>query len=144
MRQRTDNINKNKTITLCLVDIDHFKQINDKFGHDVGDDVLVWFVNQLNSFLPRENIFRLGGEEFVQLFDSALPIAVTQTERMLEHINITSFVLGDSLQKITFSTRLSTLDKDLATALKQSDELLYQAKSAGRNQIFSNTRSRRE
>lgn len=139
LRQRANSIEKNKTISLCLVDIDHFKRVNDQFGHNVGDDVLVWFVNQLNSLLPKENIFRLGGEEFVLLFECNQSIATCQMESVLKHINSSPFVLDSSVQKITFSAGLSILGNDLTASLKQADELLYQAKSAGRNQIFSNT-----
>lgn len=84
----------------------------------------------------KENTFRLGGEEFVLLFECFQSIATCQMESVLKHINSSPFVLDSSVQKITFSAGLSILGNDLTASLKQADELLYQAKSAGRNKSF--------
>lgn len=137
LRQRAQKVAESNPVILCIVDIDHFKKINDRFGHKVGDDVLIWFVNQLSKQIPKENIFRLGGEEFVLLFESSLATAQTKMNGLLKHFNSTPFISENSIQTVTFSAGLSSLETNLTEALKQADEFLYQAKSAGRNQIIS-------
>ena len=127
-----------------MVDIDHFKQINDKFGHDVGDDVLVWFVNQLNSFLPRENIFRLGGEEFavvsVAIPGKAERISGESIRQCIESLKIPNrdSAISDYMTVSVGELAVESYDDhDTNGLMKLVDKRLYVAKNGGRNRVVS-------
>ncbi|MCF6245064.1 MAG: sensor domain-containing diguanylate cyclase [Sulfurovum sp.] len=127
----------------CLViDIDHFKRINDTYGHDVGDIVIndVAKLMILNT-RTKDHIGRIGGEEFAVLMpktnaESAYQIADRLRENISKH---TIAIDNHEAIKITISIGLSTLTKDkdetIHTLLKRADTALYKAKNNGRNQV---------
>ncbi len=120
--------------SLIIFDIDHFKKFNDTYGHQLGDEVLVW-VSKISKDTIREvDIFaRWGGEEFVVLLpNSDLKEALICAERLRE--NIAEFDV-DYLPQITCSFGVSEYVKgdNKDTVLKRADELLYSAKNCGRN-----------
>jgi diguanylate cyclase (GGDEF)-like protein len=128
-------------LALILFDIDHFKSVNDRFGHDAGDAVLVELAAMTRRvFREGDFVARHGGEEFVALapqceFDAALALA----ERMRATIEAADITLSDgerlkvtaSFGVVSLATPVDTLD----TLTQRADRALYAAKAAGRNRV---------
>ncbi|MFS2022156.1 GGDEF domain-containing protein [Massilia sp. CT11-137] len=119
---------------LAVVDVDHFKAVNDKFGHLYGDEVLILIANLLqSSFRAQDRVFRFGGEEFVVLLRSTtLDNAWKIIERF--RINVESHVFPQ-VGRVTVSVgfvSISAYDSPVVT-LGHADQALYYAKSNGRN-----------
>ncbi|MDD2358486.1 MAG: diguanylate cyclase [Thiovulaceae bacterium] len=124
----------NKKLSLIIMDIDHFKYINDNFGHQIGDDVLIKVAEILQQSIRKIDVLgRFGGEEFL--------IICPQTEKegviiAAENIrkNIESYEF-DTVQHITISLGLTSyqLGDDENTMIKRSDDALYLSKNKGRN-----------
>ncbi len=123
-------------VTLALLDIDHFKKVNDEHGHDVGDRVLQELSAELRRiFRSSDYIARWGGEEFlVALTNSNLAASTAVLERLRCEIAASS---AFSVSPITLSMGATewTADLDLASALKRADRALYGAKGRGRNAL---------
>jgi diguanylate cyclase len=127
-------------VSLAICDIDHFKRINDSYGHSVGDRVLRLVADLLNASCPGHMVARLGGEEFVILFED---IEAADAIRMLDdarHIlSQKHFRVRETdapIGQITFSAGIAcTACQAETSALQRADALLYEAKNAGRNQI---------
>jgi diguanylate cyclase (GGDEF)-like protein len=121
---------------ILLIDIDHFKQINDTFGHDSGDLVLITFAEAIRTILPADIPFgRWGGEEFLVI---AMPTArdeviqcAEQIRCQLETINYTD------VGRVTasFGIAIVTADDTVETLVKRADLALYRAKENGRNRV---------
>ncbi|KMS56964.1 MULTISPECIES: sensor domain-containing diguanylate cyclase [Sphingobium] len=123
--------------SLLLIDIDHFKSVNDRYGHGAGDRVLSAFVERLRPGLRAgDSIGRLGGEEFaILLLDSDIDRSSMMCER-LRAILDEPIAVGASLAiSVTFSAGLVALDgaSDRSTLLEAADKALYRAKHSGRN-----------
>ena len=124
--------------SVLTVDIDHFKQINDRYGHEGGDVVLQQVAAVLNNNIRGgDYLFRLGGEEFLMvLVDTSSVGAVNVAEKLRAQIAREVFHLpGNQKSSITISTGVATFDghPDYQRILRQSDEALYRAKAQGRN-----------
>jgi diguanylate cyclase (GGDEF)-like protein len=120
---------------LAVVDIDHFKQVNDRFGHLYGDEVLILMANLLrSSFRSHDRIFRFGGEEFVVLLRNAtLETARKAFERFRETVQAHTFPqVGHVSVSIGF---VGTSTGSPVEILGQADQALYFAKEHGRNQV---------
>nr|WP_314628460.1 GGDEF domain-containing protein [uncultured Noviherbaspirillum sp.] len=120
---------------LAVVDIDHFKRINDRFGHLYGDEVLILLANLLkSSFRANERIFRFGGEEFVILLRSAtLENATMVFERLRKAIEQYPF---PQVGRVTISLGFVSISGDTpVVVLGHADQALYYAKQHGRNQV---------
>jgi diguanylate cyclase (GGDEF)-like protein len=128
-------------ISLILADIDLFKQINDNYGHQVGDKVLQEFSLRLkNSVRQYDILARYGGEEFVLLLpDTNAAVALVVAEKLRETIAQSVFVPQDKMTlNITASFGIAAnqyLDMDWKKLVSLADEALYQAKDSGRNCI---------
>ncbi|WP_234881742.1 GGDEF domain-containing protein [Agrobacterium larrymoorei] len=130
-------------ITLALFDIDHFKSINDKHGHQCGDEVLVQFCALANRIIGENGVFvRMGGEEFAYLVEASDP---TRAIRIAEGIRIYFARLSTSAANGEFTSTVSvglcslpTAEADLDVMLTKSDRALYAAKKAGRNRTVMN------
>ncbi|RKF22176.1 diguanylate cyclase [Alginatibacterium sediminis] len=124
----------NLPVTLVVLDIDHFKKINDQFGHSVGDDVLCRIAKELTQATRKENtICRWGGEEFVILVPEANSDLVFQ---QIEHIRSNMLTLNfDPVDSLTFSAGMATLlsGESFPQWFHRADKALYEAKSCGRN-----------
>lgn len=123
---------------VLLLDVDHFKRINDRFGHGVGDQVLVALVQTLEEQRRRQDLlFRLGGEEFALLLpDTDIPGIKVLAERFQGCIRQYRLPDGTGL---TVSMGLSVLrpsDTSIDAALGRADRALYRAKAAGRDQVM--------
>ena len=127
------------SLSLAMLDLDHFKRINDSYGHLAGDKVLKIIANVLGKRLrPTDFIARFGGEEFVLLMpDSALGDALQLGERLRAAIEACPFHFKGERVTITMSIGMAQFQpgerSDLT--LKRADEALYRAKAAGRNQV---------
>ena len=129
-------------MSLLLVDIDHFKRINDTYGHQTGDTVLREVVNLLHSRLRSvDYLARYGGEEFVIILPhTTLPDALQLAERLRKTVAGHAFC-GDTLQiPVTVSLGVSTCGEGARLTAQEmfhsADMAMYQAKHLGRNQVF--------
>ena len=129
-------------LSLIIIDVDHFKSINDRYGHDGGDECLkhVTRVFQNHIHRPTDDLCRIGGEEFaVILPNTDIEGALHVAESMRRGLESSPLVYGNESIQLTASAGLSTtiiVDEDHAQRLfKFADELLYEAKSAGRNRV---------
>jgi diguanylate cyclase (GGDEF)-like protein len=135
-------------LALALVDIDHFKLVNDTYGHLVGDKALRAVTDALRSQLRAYDLAgRFGGEEFVVLLPHAREMdAINVAERLRAHIADMSIPIGDDLEsgpciKLTISVGVSALDDDTGSELTDmiaaADAALYYAKETGRNKTHA-------
>lgn len=129
-----------RPVSLLVIDIDHFKLINDQHGHDVGDQVLDHFANLIRAHCRRSEKFaRLGGEEFALLMpETALSAAQEFGERLRELIEHSPLLHVNGAIQFTVSMGLAELriDDDLARLIKRADAALYLAKADGRNRVL--------
>ncbi|SAK84519.1 diguanylate cyclase [Caballeronia temeraria] len=128
---------KGSYLSLLLIDLDHFKSINDTYGHSTGDDILVDFARRAALALPREAHFaRWGGEEFAVLFpchrvDEPLTLAHALQSRI-------AGAGGSALPAYTCSIGIASLgirESTIEQLLKLADDALYRAKRNGRNRV---------
>ena len=130
----------NKTFSLALIDIDHFKSVNDTYGHDVGDAVLRHIAETLSAEMrATDRIFRWGGEEFVILMpDSGLDTARLVSHRIRRHVEKTPLLHGDEeiLRTVSIGLYSGHADVSPGTPLFQADQNLYIAKNSGRNRVI--------
>lgn len=131
-------------VVVVMCDIDHFKRVNDQYGHDAGDYVLQEVSNILaNSFRDFDVIGRIGGEEFaVCLPETSMGEARIACERLRVNVEHANLVAQNSNQRIDITISIGmTLgeseDLALSELLTQADQALYQAKNTGRNKIVS-------
>jgi diguanylate cyclase (GGDEF)-like protein len=120
---------------LAVVDIDHFKRVNDQFGHLYGDEVLILVANLLrSSFRSQDRIFRFGGEEFVVLLRSVtLDDARRIFERFRTNIENHNF---PQVGRVTVSVGFASISSETPVViLGHADQALYHAKTHGRNQV---------
>ncbi|WLQ12442.1 GGDEF domain-containing protein [Hahella aquimaris] len=126
--------------SVILLDIDHFKMINDTYGHDAGDFVLMKISELLvNACRKMDMAARWGGEEFlIQLPDTSLVQALTLAERLRKSIETSPLQYKNQEISYTISCGVCSISqaKDLASLLKQADVNLYQAKIKGRNMVI--------
>ncbi len=125
-----------------LLDIDHFKKVNDTFGHHIGDDVLVAVVKVCKKALRKSDIFgRYGSEEFIALLpQTCREEAFLVAEKLRNSVASTSIPTNHDSVRVTVSIGISHFgdvsDISLDRILKQADDCLYQAKDGGRNQTI--------
>lgn len=131
----TARVARGSVAALAVVDIDHFKQVNDTYGHDVGDDVLRAVAATLRACVRgSEVVGRFGGEEFTWLLpDTGLPEALLAAERARATLAATTF---PHVGRLTVSIGVaSTEATSPAELFKAADQALYRAKQNGRNQV---------
>ncbi len=130
-----------KSIAIVLIDIDHFKQINDRLGHGGGDEVLRSFAALLRDRMRRSDILcRFGGEEFVLLVDNCdVPALVDLLEAVMRQFRAMRFGTGERLlEDSTFSAGIAVLDVDggdFESLVRAADARMYRAKAAGRARV---------
>jgi len=124
---------------LFLIDLDHFKQINDEYGHDVGDKVLVELATLFRITFAKGYVFRVGGEEFSLMsnFDSAQS-ALAMAENLRQAVANQYIEANGITINLTASVGVVKYQQqNLAELIAQADKQLYKAKDAGRNAVFS-------
>lgn len=129
-----------RPVSVIMADIDHFKRINDNYGHDVGDAVLTIIAAVLKKSVRNVDFLsRFGGEEFIiMLPETEKGAACLIAERILHEVRDTPFTHADKPFTVTLSLGLASLHEtvsDLEKLTKMADDALYQAKKNGRNQI---------
>jgi diguanylate cyclase (GGDEF)-like protein len=126
-------------LSISMLDIDHFKNINDTYGHVAGDDVLRKLAMELREHIRHpDTIGRYGGEEFlVVLPHSTIKAAVEQAERLCKHVRSMFIHFGENEIPLTISIGIAQYKihkEDWQEFLSRADNALYQAKNNGRNQ----------
>ncbi|WP_413703413.1 diguanylate cyclase [Pseudomonas sp. Pseusp16] len=126
-----------KPLTALLLDLDHFKALNDTYGHLAGDQVLIGFARDLESCLRHSDIVcRWGGEEFIVLLkDTNGKTGLMIAEKIRQHVEQQRYAYNDKALQLTVSIGLSTRQPDdtLHSLLSRADHAMYRAKQSGRN-----------
>lgn len=131
------------SLSLIMLDLDHFKQMNDRNGHLAGDEVLKGVVAITLTCLRKEDfLVRYGGEEFCILLPSvAIDRAAVMAERIREAVEQARFSFKGRALSVTISIGVTTLSMDgnenIDTVVNRADEALYAAKKAGRNRVVA-------
>lgn len=134
----------NNKLTLVMFDIDHFKTVNDTYGHQCGDFILKQVSNAaLQTFRKTDTVFRFGGEEFIVIFtETDINQSIIPLERFRKTIETLDLNYENQKINITVSIGACQLTEDTISKeefLHKTDDALYKAKNSGRNQvIFSN------
>lgn len=131
-----------KPLTVLLMDIDHFKQINDGFGHAAGDVVLVDFANRVSGELrPSDHVGRWGGEEFIVLLPetpAAEALAIAERIRSTVQSAVTTAGAASISYAVSIGLAVFPADgRDLEEIVEAADKRLYQAKENGRNRVVA-------
>lgn len=129
-------------MSVVAADIDHFKQVNDRYGHEAGDRVLQQFAERiLSNVRPKDIVCRPGGEEFLVIMpETPAEFAANAAERIRESIAEAPFEIqpGGRTLDITVSAGVATYDGEndtVADILRRADDALYRAKTSGRNRV---------
>ena len=131
------------SLSLMMLDVDHFKQINDRNGHLAGDEVLKRVVSVVMMALRKEDMLvRYGGEEFcILLPNTAIDRAMIMAERTRDAIEQAHFMFNERTLRVTVSIGVATLSSEgsegVETLVSRADEALYSAKRAGRNRVVA-------
>jgi diguanylate cyclase (GGDEF)-like protein len=141
----TNSIRTNKPLSVVMVDIDHFKRINDTYGHDVGDIVLKQTAAVLRARTRRGDVVcRLGGEEFLVInVNSDMESAVQCAERLRTAVEANTITSEGFSERVTVSLGCAVRSgaiADIDDLLKAADEAVYAAKAGGRNTIRESMR----
>lgn len=129
--QRTKRYKKNEVTALALLDIDHFKRINDTYGHDRGDQVIKSVAQSLTHHLRETDIIaRIGGEEFAIIMPHT---SLREAEVVVNRLR-TAIHLENEL-KVTVSAGLTEISDSSEQSYKRADIALYESKSSGRNRV---------
>ncbi len=131
-----------RPLVLALIDIDHFKRINDTYGHAVGDDTLKTLAHAVGNRLRRSDLFaRFGGEEFVLLLpETQLGDGLRLCERLRQMVETIKLQIPDRAEPFGFTVSIGVADlqhdgDSLNQVLARADAALYKAKRDGRNQV---------
>src|SRR5215213_11940562 len=133
-------IARDRPIAVLLIDLDHFKSINDRFGHAAGDKVLQIFAKSAQANLRQNDLLgRLGGEEFtVVLADASIDNAFLVADRLRNAFAVAAAVIDDQALHATASIGVAVIvdpSQDLAKLITLADQALYMAKARGRNRV---------
>lgn len=137
-RKQMEALCRVQAIRLAMIDLDHFKCINDRYGHETGDRALIIFARLLQQHAGRlENCARLGGEEFALLIpDAGHDAALAQCQSLCEQMAATPIHAVDGgILYCTVSIGLSNPSREPHQLLREADEALYRAKKTGRNRV---------
>ena len=145
MRRLEDEIGRaqryGSSLTLAMIDLDYFKQINDKYGHAAGDDVLRWYASEpLAIFRHYDMVARYGGEEFSVLLPSTDEVGARRAlEKVSQHVTRKEAFesKGDVIELPSFSAGLAMYHpgEDMLDFIERADKALYRAKHNGRNRV---------
>jgi diguanylate cyclase len=136
-QERQRCVRSGRTFCVAMIDIDRFKQVNDRFGHAAGDEVLRRLAREALACIRLADVLaRWGGDEFVLLLsDARLPLARGGVERVRQRIEGVSLLVGEPYLHLTISAGLAEhiAGESVAAALARADAALYEAKAQGRN-----------
>jgi len=139
-REWSEARRREQPVVVAIVDVDHFKKVNDTYGHPAGDLVLQSLARRITSVLRTEDtVGRMGGEEFLVVLPNCKPEEMLQVlERMRTLIAAVPVETGNSVISFTLSCGAILVDPKAMTveqAIEHADQALYEAKQAGRNRI---------
>lgn len=128
------------TMSAVMLDVDHFKRVNDRYGHPTGDLVLRSIVSHCREIMRRADVLgRLGGEEFAILLpETDLSGAAAIAERLRHGVEATPIEAGDATVRVTISLGVAALEsaeQGVERVLAAADAALYEAKTTGRNRV---------
>jgi len=130
-----------RPFSIVMCDIDHFKKVNDTYGHECGDDVLVTLSALLKEGLRQQDVLsRWGGEEFLVLLpETDLPGGRTIAERLRQSVEQNHFEYQGNPFKVTmsFGVHAPKVINEIDALIKMADQFLYEAKNQGRNRVIS-------
>ena len=133
--------NSPESFCICIGDIDFFKHVNDTYGHDAGDEVLVKVADIIREHMKNYGfVARWGGEEFLMVFDrTSLLMAENSLWGLLDKIRAAEIRYDNYVIKVTMSYGVSEWDKEesVDALIKSADDKLYYAKNSGRNRVVS-------
>jgi diguanylate cyclase len=131
---------KETPLSVSLLDIDNFKVLNDKLGHETGDAALTHLASVARECMrPQDTLARYGGEEFVLLLpDTPLDKGIEAMTRLQRELSKRFFLAGKEKILITFSAGVAQMEPDetAADAIKRADQAMYLAKRAGKNRVL--------
>ena len=133
--------NADKALSLMILDIDHFKSVNDTHGHQAGDEILKGFANRVRGIVRRGDLLcRLGGEEFILVMpDTDLDMAGRIGERVRETVGSAPFPVAADGASIPVTVSIGIADRrgsrDVEVLMKRADRALYRSKALGRNRV---------
>ncbi len=135
------SIRYDSPLAMMVIDIDHFKLINDQYGHASGDCIIKALADiMMNTARTTDHAFRYGGEEFVMLLpNTSYQGAQLVADRIRESVELTECICQENSIKMTVSIGISNLQKDDHdnSLFMRADDALYEAKHSGRNQVCS-------
>ena len=141
VREVSNARRKGSLLSICLLDIDNFKKLNDRLGHEAGDNALIHLADVArNCMRPSDTLARYGGEEFVVLMpDTSQEQGVEAMIRLQRELTKAFFLSGKENVLITFSAGVAQLtpEETGADAIKRADQAMYLAKRAGKNRVMS-------
>ncbi|QBJ78827.1 GGDEF domain-containing protein [Aquitalea sp. USM4] len=131
----------NSDLSVALIDVDNFKQLNDRYGHLTGDDALKYLVDVMkHNMRPADIVARFGGEEFVVLMpDTPVDEAIDTVQRLQRELTRTFFMANNDRLVITFSAGIAKwhLGEQDIEVIERADQAMYQAKISGKNRVIS-------
>ena len=144
LRQLKSLLKKHPASCIALIDIDHFKRINDKYGHAVGDEVLNTFSQTIRKRIRKSDLLcRYGGEEFLIYFENS---SEQEVKSVLDELNyafsrVAHWEHTDKAFTVSFSSGVVALNGSVnsESVIKTCDDLLYKAKNSGRSRVESTT-----
>ena len=138
-RSQRDSVDRDAPVSVVLADLDHFKHINDTYGHLAGDAVLRETARRMREAIrPYDNIGRYGGEEFLLVLSNCDTIgAATIAERLRHAVKKDTIVLAEGTVSVTLSVGVATsgMVQDAETLVGAADAALYRAKRSGRDRV---------
>lgn len=132
---------KGRALSLMILDIDHFKRVNDTYGHDAGDQILRSFAARIRSIVRASDIVcRLGGEEFaIVMPDTSLDVAARVAERVRRVVEGQRFVYAPEHAPIVVTSSIGIAERgsgmNAESLVRRADHALYRSKDAGRNRV---------
>ncbi len=140
-QERQRCVRSGRTFCVAMIDIDRFKEVNDRYGHAAGDEVLQRLAREaLSAVRVADVLARWGGDEFVLLLsDARLQLARGGVERVRQRIEAVSLRVGEQALQVTISAGLAEhiAGESVAIALARADAALYEAKAQGRNRTVA-------
>lgn len=132
---------RNKPLSLMILDIDHFKGVNDTYGHDVGDEILKAFAGRVKKTIRTGDVLcRLGGEEFIVVLpETNIEIAELVAERVRDAVGHVAFPIEQGRRSLSVTVSIGIADRggdvDSTSLFKRADLALYRSKHEGRNRV---------
>lgn len=133
-----DHARTGRSLTVAIIDLDHFKSINDTYGHSTGDEVLVAFASLAQGVLRHGDVIaRWGGEEFIMIFPNTPQVKAVDALERLQSALASGITTTAGSVSVSFSAGVASFQgtESLQTIVHHADEALYRAKEGGRNRI---------